>query len=145
MVNLIPYNQTDVKDKLRCPSEAHMRKFQEIVTSYKTFCTTRRTMGADIASACGQLVVKKEQEDTKNMRDVDIEDAANNPVTGSSTPKNAKVKKPTTTASRNMDVSETRNATDNLDRLIKPLAIATTIAATAFVVSVALFLRRRKV
>lgn len=79
------------------------------------------------------------------MTDVDIEDAANNPVSGSSTTRNAKVRKPTTTASRNMDVSETRNATDSLDRLIKPLAIATTVAATVFVVSAALFLRRRKV
>ncbi|KAI2498164.1 hypothetical protein MHU86_16307 [Fragilaria crotonensis] len=68
LVNLIPYNQTDVKDKLRCPSEQHMRQFQDIVSSYNTFCTIRRTMGADIASACGQLVVQ-------TAKEVDIEDA----------------------------------------------------------------------
>ncbi|MGK3761850.1 MAG: hypothetical protein ACI8RD_014168 [Bacillariaceae sp.] len=63
VVNLIPYNATDVKDKLQCPTDAHMLEFRDIVQSYGTFCTIRRTMGADIASACGQLVQKKEQEE----------------------------------------------------------------------------------
>merc|ERR1712125_93589 len=35
----------------------HIKEFQRIVASYGTFCTIRRTMGADIDSACGQLVV----------------------------------------------------------------------------------------
>merc|ERR1712161_31091 len=59
IVNLIPYNSTDVKDKLQCPSYEHMLEFRNIVQSHGTFCTIRRTMGADIASACGQLVQKK--------------------------------------------------------------------------------------
>jgi len=63
LVNLIPYNPTDVKDKLQCPSDEHMLEFRNIVQSYGTFCTIRRTMGADIASACGQLVQNKEQEE----------------------------------------------------------------------------------
>eukprot|EP00525_Craspedostauros_australis_P006216 CAMPEP_0198116798 /NCGR_PEP_ID=MMETSP1442-20131203/14477_1 /TAXON_ID= /ORGANISM="Craspedostauros australis, Strain CCMP3328" /LENGTH=220 /DNA_ID=CAMNT_0043774705 /DNA_START=21 /DNA_END=683 /DNA_ORIENTATION=+ len=58
VVNLIPYNATDVKDKLRCPSDEHMQEFKKIVSSYGAFCTIRRTMGADIAGACGQLVKK---------------------------------------------------------------------------------------
>jgi len=62
VVNLIPYNATDVKDKLRCPSDKHMLEFRNIVQSYGTFVTIRRTMGADIASACGQLVQKKNKE-----------------------------------------------------------------------------------
>ena len=62
MVNLIPYNATDVKDKLQCPSDEHMLEFRNIVQSYGTFVTIRRTMGADIASACGQLVQKKNKE-----------------------------------------------------------------------------------
>ena len=49
VVNLIPYNQTDVKDKLRCPTKEHMQEFRDIVASYGAFCTIRRTMGADIA------------------------------------------------------------------------------------------------
>jgi sorting nexin-8 len=78
VVNLIPYNATDVKDKLQCPSKAHTQKFRDIVASYGTFCTIRRTMGADIASACGQLVQKKQEEENSSNADddvvVDIED-----------------------------------------------------------------------
>jgi len=62
VVNLIPYNATDVKDKLQCPSDKHMLEFRNIVQSYGAFVTIRRTMGADIASACGQLVQKKNKE-----------------------------------------------------------------------------------
>merc|ERR1712166_1232817 len=31
LVNLIPYNPTDVKDKLQCPSDEHMLEFRNIV------------------------------------------------------------------------------------------------------------------
>ena len=71
VVNLIPYNATDVKDKLQCPSVEHMQKFRDIVASYGAFCTIRRTMGADIAGACGQLVKKNKEEEGNS---VDIED-----------------------------------------------------------------------
>ena len=76
VVNLIPYNATDVKDKLQCPSEQHMRRFRDIVASYGSFCTIRRTMGADIASACGQLVKKAEGEEQNppSEKEVDMED-----------------------------------------------------------------------
>ena len=76
VVNLIPYNKTDVKDELSCPSEEHMREFQRIVSSYGSFCTIRRTMGADIAGACGQLVVAGEEEKSRRMEQqlADIED-----------------------------------------------------------------------
>ena len=76
VVNLIPYNATDVKDKLQCPSLDHMQKFREIVASYGTFCTIRRTMGADIASACGQLVQKSKEAEPEALSEeaIDIED-----------------------------------------------------------------------
>lgn len=41
VVNLIPYNKTDVKDKLSCPSEEHMQEFRRIVSSYGSFCSIR--------------------------------------------------------------------------------------------------------
>merc|ERR1719266_312438 len=63
VVNLIPYNQTNVQDVLNCPSEKHTKEFQNIITSYGVLCYIRRTMGADIAGACGQLVVEKDIED----------------------------------------------------------------------------------
>eukprot|EP00978_Attheya_sp_CCMP212_P023096 scaffold69954_cov36-Attheya_sp.AAC.2 len=73
VVNLIPYNQTDVADVLQCPSESHMREFQNIVSSYNVLTTIRRTMGADIASACGQLVVNKLSQNDPTTP-IDIED-----------------------------------------------------------------------
>ena len=55
------------------PFVEHMNNSGDIVASYGTFCTIRRTMGADIASACGQLVQKKENEKEKQIT-TDIED-----------------------------------------------------------------------
>ena len=69
VVNLIPYNKTNVKDKLSCPSEEHLQLFQKIVSSYGVFCTIQRTMDADIAGACGQLVIEKEtKKNNKNQQ-----------------------------------------------------------------------------
>lgn len=139
LVNLIPYNQTDVKDKLKCPSEEHMRKFQMIVASYKTFCTIRRTMGADIASACGQLVVQKEKE-AAAATTKDIEDA----IPGVSSSKVAKktVKSKAMTGDATIDEQGVDDKT-SLDRYIRPLAIATGIAATSFILTSLLFFRQR--
>ena len=81
IVNLIPYNQTDVEDELRCPSFEHMRQFRDIVASYGTFCTIRRTMGADIASACGQLVQKKDLAE-REKHSLDIEDVVASKISG---------------------------------------------------------------
>jgi adenine C2-methylase RlmN of 23S rRNA A2503 and tRNA A37 len=93
VVNLIPYNRTDVKDILYCPSYPHMEQFKQIVASYGTFCTIRKTMGADIDSACGQLVTNpysssnniiptsrnQNKEENEQDRSVpDIEDVTNN-------------------------------------------------------------------
>jgi hypothetical protein len=61
VVNLIPYNPTDVRDPLRCPPMDHVNEFRHIVAGYGTMCTIRRTMGADIDSACGQLITLQQQ------------------------------------------------------------------------------------
>lgn len=140
LVNLIPYNQTDVKDKLRCPSEKHMRQFQDIVTSYNTFCTIRRTMGADIASACGQLVVQKEKE-SNELTEVDIEDS----FTRNSS--DTKGRKPKTVVKNLSNVPSTEpkeEETSGYDRFVKPLAIATSISALCFLASAVVFLRQRR-
>ena len=82
VVNIIPHNRTDVKDELRCPSEERMMEFRRIVSSYGSSCSVRRTMGADIAGACGQLVVAGER---RGRGVADIEDgpfAAPTPVVG---------------------------------------------------------------
>lgn len=62
-VNLIPLNE--VKERQMHTSAARTVKcFQEVLTQNGISCTVRRTMGSDIAGACGQLrrsVVQKEQ------------------------------------------------------------------------------------
>ena len=138
VVNLIPYNQTDVKDKLRCPSEAHMREFQRIVASYGTFCTIRRTMGADIASACGQLVVS--EQNTQEGANIDIEDGPfQKTKTKVSSHKGiAKVNTETTKL-----VGIQSEGFDDIARWIKPLTVATSVAATCFILSSILFLSQK--
>ena len=147
VVNLIPYNQTDVKDKLSCPSEEHMKEFQRIVTSYGSFCSIRRTMGADIAGACGQLVVAKEKEGSTELRD--IEDG---PFQSKSK------KKPSQSQSRNKknhdsgsakvekDVVEDDNSIDveNTDKWIRPLMVATAVSASLCVLSFGMIVMQRR-
>lgn len=58
-VNLIPYNATDASYRRTDP--ATIRRFQEILTQRGVPSTTRRTMGSDIAAACGQLRVESQR------------------------------------------------------------------------------------
>lgn len=133
VVNLIPYNQTDVKDILRCPSEDHMKEFQRIVASYGAFCTIRRTMGADIASACGQLVVANENNDKQNV--VDIEDG----------PFQDKKPKDTKKMKHKFDSSYPKksNYDFNSDKWIKRLVICTGVAAACFAISLGSMMNRK--
>ena len=169
VVNLIPYNATDVKDKLQCPSDEHMLEFRDIVQSYGTFCTIRRTMGADIASACGQLIQKKEQEEKeeeeKKQQDatVDIEDVVmkrDNTSTNNETPLLVKGTPDTsntaTTKSLSIPVGipsgQKKNvstwieslSSDDLDRWSRILTVTATISATCFVTSSIFFLQRKR-
>jgi 23S rRNA (adenine(2503)-C(2))-methyltransferase len=61
ILNLIPYNPTDVIIVYTRPSEARVAAFQAIVQTYKVHVTVRKEMGADVGGACGQLVVSKGQ------------------------------------------------------------------------------------
>lgn len=138
IVNLIPYNQTDVKDKLRCPSVEHMKEFQRIVASYGAFVYIRQTMGADVNGACGQLVVNK----GKNNQIVDIEDG----------PFHDKNKSRRTVARYNIRSDGGADASKNNSRgkaksddiLIRNLAIATGVAAACFLISSIVMLGHRK-
>lgn len=144
-VNLIPYNQTDVEDELRCPSREQMKKFQDIVASYGTFCTIRRTMGADIASACGQLVQKKEQEENRTFT-YDIEDV----VTNEKSPAQASVVQKAAITSSSCDRGsitkpwmESLSIAD-LDHWSRLLAVASAVSASCFLASTALYLKRKR-
>ena len=143
VVNLIPYNQTDVKDKLSCPSEEHMKEFQKIVTSYGAFCTIRRTMGADIAGACGQLVVSKEQ--SKEV--VDIEDGPfQNKNRGIVATKQTNHKRRAQVDNIDEDDAgdETTVANQSLDRWISLLSIGTVLSASVCALSMGIILMQRK-
>ncbi len=158
VVNLIPYNSTDVKDKLQCPSSEHMQQFRDIVASYGTFCTIRRTMGADIASACGQLVQKtKENELLPNTQEaIDIEDVGGG---GGNKRETERIGFETKSVHRQTavdlpDKHQSHSSTaeqsllesissETLDRWTNVLAIATVLSASCFLVSSCMFLRRR--
>lgn len=151
VVNLIPYNQTDVEDELKCPSYEHMQIFRDIVASYGTFCTIRRTMGADIASTCGQLVQKKGKAAEEHGRLIDIED-----VTASATSTKLAIPNASRVSSNVvMDSNAATNkskssswmeslSTDDLDRWMGILTAATTLSAMCFFGSCALYIARRR-
>jgi len=165
VVNLIPYNQTDVKDKLKCPSWDHMQKFREIVASYGAFCTIRRTMGADIDSACGQLItLKQKQEEEEQEREKhaalkvpvrDIEDAVPTPSAANTNSTKAKTtsigsaRDLTPPADSTNDVvsnghKENAASNDALDRWILPLSVATSVSAACFLAASTLYLKQSR-
>lgn len=156
VVNLIPYNKTDVKDKLSCPSREHMNQFQQIVSSYGAFCTIRRTMGADIASACGQLVVPLGQKE-KDENTGDIEDfitSKDKDRTTASVRKQQRLKVAAKATSHRNLVSDAvgpdglivveEEEDDDLSKWIKPLSIATTVSACCFILSSILYASQRR-
>ena len=153
IVNLIPYNQTDVKDKLRCPPREHIEKFQDIVRSYGSFCYIRKTMGADIAGACGQLVVEKEQKDSSPPVANDIEDIGRNGKQRSGekvskTTQKVVGKSESSPSGGNINTDDSEEGVSlpssaDMEAWIKPLAIATVVAAGAFAISTIFILTKR--
>ena len=54
-VNLIPYNPVGPSTGLKKPSEGRVLKFQNIINSAGITTIIRKSKGADISAACGQL------------------------------------------------------------------------------------------
>ncbi len=140
VVNLIPYNKTNVKDKLSCPSEEHMQEFRRIVSSYGSFCSIRRTMGADIAGACGQLVVEEEERGQITTL-VDIEDGPFR--------KDDELRKPSVPSSHDRRSDNVMHEDLSINCIADPwlqrLTIATVVVASCFVLSsTVLFLQKSK-
>eukprot|EP01134_Creolimax_fragrantissima_P002127 CFRG2127T1 len=78
-INLIPYNSTKVSDPYTPPAYPVIKAFIDVVMGeYGCYATVRREMGGDIAGACGQLVVAKEEQGKKVKAEptpvVDLED-----------------------------------------------------------------------
>ena len=156
VVNLIPYNQTDVKDLLRCPSEDHMQAFRNIVASYGSFCTIRRTMGADIDSACGQLVTLENKRKIIR-RTTDIEDAGTSLLTkkmpveknhASILPKTGRIivkgGNEASALGKADDIPSVATATIDFEAQVTILVFATVVSAACFVATTYLYLQKRK-
>lgn len=134
VVNLIPYNSTD--SMMKCPPFEHMRRFRSIVSSYGVFCTIRRTMGADIDSACGQLV-KKQQKDKDAT---DIEDFV------------PSAKHKTVSDMKNRGKGDCQvperpvpyQSENNLGDYVEVLTVATVLAACSFLASFTFYVRSRR-
>jgi hypothetical protein len=142
-----------------------MSKFKDIVQSYGSFCTIRRTMGADIASACGQLANTTTKKTTRDIlkNPVDIEDVLAETVSKSATSEGV-AKKPSheSGADQIQDKREEEKAipkeatnntsatwlssvsTDDLENLKHKLTIGSAVAATSLVLVGAFSLRRKQ-
>jgi 23S rRNA (adenine(2503)-C(2))-methyltransferase len=57
MLNVIPYNPTDVPHDYQPPSPDVVDRFCEIVRSHGVRVTQRQKLGQDVDAACGQLVI----------------------------------------------------------------------------------------
>jgi len=55
-VNIIPYNQTDREYK--APTKERVEAFSNLLLTLNTSATVRKSLGSDIAGACGQLAGK---------------------------------------------------------------------------------------
>lgn len=96
LLNLIPYNPTEVDDGYSAPSNETVMRFRDIVfNEYGIFTTVRKEMGQDIAGACGQLAinggqgVKGDDEEKKDSAaaSFDIEDIGKSKTGGATKPK----------------------------------------------------------
>lgn len=71
-VNLIPVNEvTERKKEYRTSLQSNVRQFQEILISQGINTTVRRTLGADINAACGQLRREEAGKERGCMLDAD--------------------------------------------------------------------------
>ncbi|KAJ3212481.1 sorting nexin [Dinochytrium kinnereticum] len=59
LLNVIPYNVTEVPHDYKPPSPQTLRDFLNTVRSHGVHTLVRQELGSDIASACGQLVIKR--------------------------------------------------------------------------------------
>jgi 23S rRNA (adenine2503-C2)-methyltransferase len=60
-VNLIPWNPADSFSRFEAPSNNRVRRFREALEAQGLTVTQRMERGQDIAAACGQLAVKRDE------------------------------------------------------------------------------------
>jgi 23S rRNA (adenine2503-C2)-methyltransferase len=64
-INIIPYNATN--GPFASPSEKQINKFIKQLLELKIIISVRRSKGADIDAACGQLYTKAKKQSLNNM------------------------------------------------------------------------------
>jgi hypothetical protein len=138
-----------------------MQAFRDIVASYGSMCTIRRTMGADIASACGQLVQKTEEKELATPPvSVDIEDVvADKSVKKSREATKASSKASDKGKSREVLVTEDSSSstepqksgswleslsTEDLEKWGRAFTIASAVVASCFIASSLVLVRKRR-
>ncbi|KAJ3270512.1 sorting nexin [Terramyces sp. JEL0728] len=71
LLNIIPYNPTDVPYDYKTPLSDTVREFVEITRNeYGVRTLWRQKLGNDIASACGQLVIESKKCDIGDLEDL---------------------------------------------------------------------------
>lgn len=68
VVNVIPYNPTDVPHDYKTPARAVSDAFCDAVRSHGLMTILRQTLGDDVSGACGQLVLDTRKKDGKRAR-----------------------------------------------------------------------------
>ena len=122
-----------------------MQEFRSIVSSYGSFCTIRRTMGADIAGACGQLVVEEEEEKKRRGSSSEVVDIEDYGTSIGKKVEGKQQKRMTATGSkRHRSSSDIIDKKENDDPLVWRLKVATAIAASCLVVSTTLLLLQKR-
>lgn len=73
MLNLIPYNPTEVAEDFHPPTQEQVDKFAKICMSepYLVHTRVRQEKGQDIAGACGQLAVVNKKAEEKKLSDLE--------------------------------------------------------------------------
>jgi adenine C2-methylase RlmN of 23S rRNA A2503 and tRNA A37 len=83
LLNLIPYNPTDVCEDFLPPTSENIKIFADIcrLPEHNIHTRIRTEMGQDIAGACGQLALTKSNPSNVNDTDHDVEDFLSNKKT----------------------------------------------------------------
>ncbi|EGD80439.1 radical SAM domain-containing protein [Salpingoeca rosetta] len=61
ILNVIPYNPTDVPHDYKAPSSETLEKFNAVLREYDLRTIVRQELGQDVNAACGQLVISSQR------------------------------------------------------------------------------------
>lgn len=89
LLNLIPYNPTDVCESYKPPTKESIKAFMDICISHGIHTRVRQEMGQDINGACGQLALVYQK---KEGAGIDIEDTVTDIINNSPSMKKIKHK-----------------------------------------------------